>query len=271
MSAGLALRTIVRRAACLRDAPDSRTTPRTGLAFPIVDAEPALERLAVARPCSAPATQHDAYRIHECPAPGRTELRCGRARTDARFPERFGCVDVAETCDHTLIEQHRLDRSAPALQRGFQPFCIECLREWIGTEADVRTVAGGEDPDRRQCTWIDERYATPITKRNRGPGVTRQRVVASSEVPIAGHSEVNVQRTTVVEHDALVLGLLFDSSDRVPPERRDVSIGDQALKGRMQQLDADDLAAKRHASKAPSGSLDFGKLRHVDASRATGD
>jgi hypothetical protein len=43
-----------------------------------------------------------------------------------------------------------------------------------------------------------------------------------------------VQRTTVVEHDALMLGLLFDGGDRAPRERRGVSIGDLALEGRME-------------------------------------
>jgi hypothetical protein len=80
-----------------------------------------------------------------------------------------------------------------------------------------------------------------------------------------------MQRTAVVEHDALVLGLLFNGGDRMSRERRDLSIRDPALEGRMEQLDAHDLAAKRNASKAARSSLDFGKLRHVNASGAMGN
>ena len=37
-----------------------------------------------------------------------------------RMPERFGRVDVAESGDHALIEQHRLDRTALLRERAVQ-------------------------------------------------------------------------------------------------------------------------------------------------------
>jgi hypothetical protein len=98
-----------------------------------------------------------------------------------------------------------------------------------------------------------------------------QRVVAASDGPITGHSEMDVHRTAVIEHDPLMLGPLFDGDDRVTGERRDVQIADLSLKRGMKQLDARDLTANCHTSKAASSSFDFGKLRHRNDVRATDD
>jgi hypothetical protein len=68
-----------------------------------------------------------------------------------------------------------------------------------------------------------------------------------------------------------MLGLLFDGDDRAAGERRDVQSTDLALQSRMEQFDACDLTANCRTSKTSSGSFDFGKLRHRNASRVTGN
>lgn len=130
------MRAVVGGAARLNETFDwgATATARTSLA--IVDIQP--RSFAFSITAAGGATDDHSDR-REQTTDDRQSQSTGRALgVEFRAPERFRCVDVAETSDDPLVEQSNLDRNAPPLkcrekrrgrQRGIGGFGSEIQRK----------------------------------------------------------------------------------------------------------------------------------------------
>jgi hypothetical protein len=144
-STSLAHRTEKRRPRTLDDAPDRRPAANAGLARAPVDLGVELE-LARGAVCVAEiaqgraaeldgARQRRSHRIREPRGARAADAIAARARIDARFEQRFACVDVAGADDDLAAEERRLDGDAATSQRGVEMRAVEAIVEGLEAEA----------------------------------------------------------------------------------------------------------------------------------------
>src|SRR6185295_3891272 len=69
--------------------------------------------------------QHRLHRFGEPVEPGKSDVAAGAAGRDSGEIERIADVDVAEPGDDALVEQERLDRRGPAVERAGESGAVE--------------------------------------------------------------------------------------------------------------------------------------------------
>ena len=111
---------------------------------------------------------------------------CLPARADTGARESFIGVDVADAVQQRLIEQGRFDGSFTTAEEPGEVCSGDPQRLFAG--AGVGLAMDGEAAE---ASWIDEANLAPITERENGMGVRRERTVGMRDQETAGHAEVD--------------------------------------------------------------------------------
>ena len=131
----------------------------------------------------------------------------------ARLPERFVRVKIANSGHEALVQQERFEaRLAPAQLR-----CEDLLVEldqriWaeaLGQEI-VELVAGAEEVDAAELAWIDESQLRVVVELDRQVRVRFGRVSRRLEDEVAAHLAMDRQPSIVVETDEQVFAAPAD-------------------------------------------------------------
>lgn len=95
----------------------------------------------------------------------------------------------------------------------------------------------------------------------------RKRRIGSRHVPVAGHSEVNMEHRAVVQMKELVLPPPLHPLDPPTSDPASLAWAEGPPHRGMQRARRDDASAGHGIAQRPNGELDFGKLRHVSIGR----
>ena len=142
------------------------------------------------------------------------------ARADPGAEQRLAGIDVAETGEHPLIEQRRLDRGRAAAQYRAQLGAGDA--EGFGAQVPeprmIRSGGVGQEVERAEAARIAERQPEGRAERRdeveRGMVVRtgrRERRRLQQEPP--RHAEMEQDRGRAFQHDDPVLGAAPDSDD----------------------------------------------------------
>jgi len=114
------MRAVVGGAARLNEAFDWGATATARTSLSIVDIQP--RTFAFSITATGRATDDHSDRREQTADDWQSQSTSRALGVEFRAPERFRCVDVAETSDDPLLEQSNLDRNAPSLK------CLEKRR-----------------------------------------------------------------------------------------------------------------------------------------------
>jgi cation diffusion facilitator family transporter len=263
----LTARAQIGRASRLADPDDRRTTPTTGLSLPIVDVESrSLPYARIAPTRGAP--DHGANGCQELPGLRKIQRRRGESRIDPRPPKRLRRVDVPETGDEALVEQHDFDRDAASLQRCEQSRWSETWIFWLRTEIQRHHRCRRVYIDCRQCSRIVEHGPRPVRKLEHRPGKAWKRIGRLADHPITVHAKVHVNDSSVVEMDELVLTASFDIPHPCSVQRAKHAGGNASPERSMQEPHALDGSTANGKPQCPDSSLYLRQFGH--AARSNG-
>src|SRR5688500_3190609 len=139
---------------------------------------------------------------------------------------------------------------------------IELLAHRVGAEDGGERGAWLDDLYRRECARISEHDASAVLEIENEPGEARKLFLDATDDPIAGHSEVDVQRRPVIEHRELVLAATLDARDRSADETSQARLAEIPPNVRVEHCRANDARSHRCTREGTRGMLDLRKLRH---------
>ncbi len=173
--------------------------------------------------------EHGANRRHQRGHPPRRDAAGLAHRAYPRAVEHFADIDVAQTCDDSLIEKRRLDGRVPPREPPGQVGFVKTIAEWFRADSGQKPVSVeiGRRPKvhRAKAAGIVEGHADAtfhvddnvIVFRGRGMGVVElAKLVAGDQHP-PRHAEVDDQRLVTLQIGKDVL--------RPSPQGRDALTG----------------------------------------------
>jgi len=119
------------------------------------------------------------------------------------------------------------------------------------------------DVERRKRTRVLEHNASAAHEIEHGASKARQRIVTVAYDPIAIQSKVNVNDSSIVEVDKLVLAAPFHRLHTRAMQCAQRSSGQSTTNGGMERLYALDDVVLNCSAQVTDGAFDFGKLGHA--------
>jgi len=144
------------------------------------------------------------------------------------MPAGLGGVDVADSRDHCLVEQHRLDGPTFAREAFAEMRRGECRVLGFGAESERWGRIRGMPGDGTERARIDEHGAPAIVEVKGDARMRRQQLIATIKHPVAIHAKVNQQRGTIGEMDELMLPSSLDLRHTLPLRPLDGARGEMA-------------------------------------------
>ena len=195
---------------------------------------------------------------------------------DPRAPERFVDVDVPEPGDRSLIEQRRLDRSEPCLERSASRFDVNDASERLDAEPLVEVgieLVRLEQVPRTEPAHVAVRDVRAVVERDEQRGdADRRRAPRGSAAQAARHPQVDQQRAARLEANDQVLAAAIERRDALALELGgDGRRLEWAHRGADRRSRRVRSGARRGAARAGAGRLDLRQLGHLRyrSSRAT--
>ena len=204
-----------------------------------------------------PVGEREPYSLEQSHDASRRE-RCGDgARRDASMPTGFRRVDIADSRDHGLVEQHRLDWPTFAGEACAKQWCCERGVFGFGAKSKLYgrircVVRHGAERAR-----VHEHGAPAVVEIEGDPCMGRESAIAPIQHPVAIHPKMNQERRTIGEMHELVLPATLHRLHTLALDAADVARREMpALRGMVRTELLDDATAN-HAPQATNGKLDF--------------
>src|SRR6185437_738768 len=293
----LAFRAPEGRASVLRETPDNAAAARglAFLAFAVVDLERMLKIAELTRGL-AMVTQRRAagsdrlieHRMDGADQPPRMiggpglsgrERRGQSSRRQLRPEQRFADIDVAEPCDHALVEQRRLEAGLPVGAGTRQHGGIECVAERFRTEpVQQRFIldrAAGDHLHVAEAARIVEDHgrARGHVKHHMIMGMVlaarmmelawRLLVVLPEDTKRARHSQMHQQHVAGGEIDHQIFGAAAESGDGLALEPCHEVLLERKPQILAPRLDLDELGTLHRRLQSAADGFDFRQFRHA--------
>jgi len=186
-------------------------------------------------------------------------------RMEARVPQRLVDVDVAESRDHGLIEQQRLEQPLPAAKARAQRLEREGRIERFGSERSERIGrAVRHEPQASELARVVEDEPTAVGKIDNHVVVGAGAFAWLREAEFAGHAQMDQQAAARVQFGHDVLGAAREPRDRAAGQSAGERFGRAANGTRPANGDgADDRPFETVGAQVAHDGFDFWQFGHV--------
>ena len=148
----------------------------------------------------------------------RRDFACRGIRPDASFEESFVDIDVAETREPPLVQEHGLHRSGAASEALAKHGERQRIIDWLGAELIDDLGGGFVDPPRAELAEVGPAEVVAVIELDDGALPLFGRGGAFSPDEAASHAQVHDEHSAIVEREHEVLPAPAEGRDGAADE-----------------------------------------------------